>query len=490
MIEKLRMRIMNFIESDKDVPLLAGFSVGFYIMVFYYSKNFALANSIQQLVVLTAYYVIFPALTLFIGYKILGKIKAGIYQRNFLFIGLLTFFILFLLQINHAWSYKKVIFGVLLVIIVLLSFKISRYYKLFILLLFLMTAFNIRPLAGAAYKFITASDEWKKMPDNIENVVFKHKPNIYYIQPDGYTSFNNLRHNPYYNFDNSSYEAFLKQNGFTLYQDYRSNYPSTLLSNSATFSMKHHYIAKDVESYAARGIIMGNNPVLRILKNNGYRTSFITQNPYLIMNRPKSGYDYCNIPYSDIPYIKDGFTTTRDVMPDFKSHMDKKSKTGNFYFIERFLPGHVTVYENGNSIEDEKKIYLDRLKQSNDWLKEIITFITKYDPDGLIIIGADHGGFTGFSSTLSSFQKTDDKSLIYSIFGAQLAIKWNSPLSEQYDSELNTGVNLFRTVFSFLAEDEKYLQHMEEDSSFMHLHNPGGKYKYIDDQGDTVFEPI
>jgi len=490
MIEKVRQKIMAFIESDKDVPLLAGFSVGFYMLLFYYSKNFALANSFHQILALSAYYVVMPVLVFFIGYKLSEKVRSGAFRRHFLFTGIPAFFLFFLFQINQVWLHKKIILAASLVVIVLLSFKFSRYYKLFIVLLFIMSVFNIKPLAGAAYKAIIASDEWKKLPDDIENITFKHRPNIYYIQPDGYASSYNLKHNPHYNFDNSEFEAFLKLNGFTLYADYRSNYPSTLLSNSATFSMKHHYIARDVEAFGARGIIMGNNPVLRILKNNGYHTSFITQNPYLIMNRPELGYDYSNIDYSDIPYIKDGFTVTRDVMADFKSHMDKQSNSGNFYFVQRFLPGHVAVYDNGNSAEEEKQVYLDRLRQGNEFLQEIITYINENDPEGLIIIGADHGGFTGFSSTSETHTKIQDRALIYSLFGAHLSIKWNNPLAQEYDNELNTGVNLFRTVFSFLAEDKQYLDKLEEDSSYMPLKNPKGCFKYIDDKGNIVFEEI
>lgn len=133
---------------------------------------------------------------------------------------------------------------------------------------------------------------------------------------------------------------------------------------------------------------------------------------------------------------------------------------------------------------------MDRLKQSNDFLKEIVNFIIKNDPTGLIIIGADHGGYIGFSSMSDLHNKTRDESLIYSIFGAHLSVRWNSGLAKEYDKELKTNVNLFRTVFSVLAEEEKYLQHMEDNSSYMPLHNPKGKYKYIDSKGNIIFEPL
>lgn len=487
MIDKIREKLLDFINSGKDTPLLAGFSIGLYMMLFYYARNFGLANSWEQLLFFSAYYVLLPVAVIFGFYKIMGYIKLAVYRRQFVFTAMAAFLSYFLIQLL-----EKPYFIVFVIIAgaVILSLWAAKYYKLAIILLFLMSVLNVKPLAGAAYKFITASGKWKKLPDDIEKVVFKHKPNIYYIQPDGYTSFNNLRHNPHYGFDNTAFEAFLKQNGFTLYDNCRSNYPSTLLSNSATFSMKHHYIARDVETYGARGIIVGDNPVLRILKNNGYYTSFITQNTYLIMNRPHLGYDYCNINYNDIPHIKDGFVVTRDVLADFKRHMSQQSKSPKFYFVERFLPAHIAVNNDGKTVEEERQIYMGRLKQSNDFLKEIVNFIIKNDPTGLIIIGADHGGYIGFSSMSDLHNKTQDESLIYSVFGAHLSVRWNSGLAKEYDKELKTNVNLFRTVFSVLAEEEKYLQHMEDNSSYMPLHNPKGKYKYIDSKGNIIFEPL
>lgn len=485
MINTIRQKILGFINSDEDVPVLAGLSVGVYMMLFYYSRNFALANSLQQILFFTAYYVLMPALVLFSGYRLLIKLKPSI-ARQFLFIGIVGFPSFFLAQLL---SDDFILYSVIaLAVVIMLSFWLKNYYKMAIILLAVMSVFNVKPLAGATYKYITASDEWEKMPDDIENAHFKHKPNIYYIQPDGYASFKNLKDNPHYNIDNSDYEDFLSRNGFTMYDDHRSNYQSTLLSNSSTFAMKHHYAAKDVESYEARSIIISDNPVLTTLKNNGYKTSLITQNPYLIINRPKMGYDYCNIAYDDIPYIRDGFSIGGNVMGDFKARAAGASQSGNFYFVEKFTPGHISVYPNGNTIAQEREIYLENLRRGNIWLKEIITFIIKNDPGGIIIIDADHGGYCGFAAMQDVLAKTQDPALLESIFGAQLAIRWNDSASKEYDSGLKTNINLFRTVFSFLAEDKKYLHHMEDDGSYMPIKDPKGVYKFIEADGSIVFE--
>lgn len=491
MLKRIKEKLQAFIDSDKDVPVLAGFSVGFYMMLFYYSKNFALANSPEQFLFFTGYYIVLPIAILFTGYKLLGIFKLSNYRKNFLFLGIIALFVFYMPHKGALDISQEIIIVIAIVIAAVLSIWFKKYYKLFILLLFLMSVFNVKPIAGVVYKAIISSDEWKKMPDDIETVRFQQKPNVYYIQPDGYTSFSNFKNNKYYSIDNSDYENFLKQNGFNLYENYRSNYLSTLLSNSATFSMKHHYIQRDVDTYGTRAIIVGDNPVLRIFKSNGYKTSFITEKPYLIMNRPNLGYDFCNIKYDEMPYLGDGFDagSKRDVLEDLKKQMAVNGTSGNFYFVEKFLPGHIPTFNaDSEGVEKERERHLKKIVKSSVWLKEIIKYIVDKDPNAIVIIGADHGGFIGFSYTQESLKKITDKDLIYSIFGAQLAIKWNNTKAADYDKDLKSGVNLFRTVFSFLASDKKYLDNQENNGSYIQLKQPSGIYKYIDENGKVVCE--
>lgn len=491
MLEKIRQKLLDFVESDKDVPILAGFSVGFYMILFYYSKNFALANSWQQLLFFTAYYIAVPVLVFYAGYKILSVLKLQVYRRNMLFVGIISFFTFFFLQLNRIGFSKKIFFAGVIIIACLLSIRFKKYYKLFVLLLFLMAFFNVGPLLTIAEVAISASDEWKKQPDAIESIVFKKQPNIYYIQPDGYTNFSNIESNTYYNFDVSTFKGYLRDNGFVTYDNYRSNYPSTLLSNSATFSMKHHYITDDINSYAARDVIMRDNPVLHILKQNGYKTSFISENPYLVMNRVTPAYDFSNIKSSDIPFLKDGFGTVRDVAAELKKQIAVNSKTGNFYFVEKFTPGHIQVFATAGSNKEKERIrYRSNIQKANVWLEDIVNYITFNDPSAIIIIGADHGGFAGFEYTLQCYTKTNDAALIKSMFGAQLSIKWNDLQAKEYDANLKTGVNLFRTVFAFLAEDKSYLEHLQENSSYTELKKPKGYYRYISGDDKVVFEKI
>jgi hypothetical protein len=489
MIEKLRQKILGFINSPKDVPLLAGFSVGIYMLFFYYAQNYALANSWQQLLYMIGYYLVMPAVTLWVAYRLAGIVKLNRYQKNILFTGVIVFLAFYVIQITNFEVSKKRIFAGVIVLSVVLSFWFKKYYKLFALLLLFLSVFNAYKLLSIVIMAETAPTAWKKLPDAIEQATFKQKPNIYYIQPDGYTNPENLKSNTY-NFNNTVFEGYLKQSGFTVYDSFRSNYYSTVLSNSSMFAMQHHYVQPDMAPYNARRVIISSNPVLTTLKNNGYRTHFITERPYLVINRPRLGYDYCNFEYSQLPYFEDGWAMERDVLADLKVKMAENGKAGNFYFLEKMTPGHIANNPPSLGVDGERASYLQRIAIANTWLKSTVNFISQKDPDALIIIGADHGGYAGFEYMAKTEEVLKDTTLNKSMYGALLAIKWNNAEYAQYDSGLKTSVNLFRTVFSFLSENKGYLKNYQQDNSYMRTQRPAGLYKYINDNGQPVIEKV
>lgn len=486
MIENLRQKITGFITSPKDAPLLAGVAIGVYMIAHYYSKNLALAVSWGHLLFFAGYYMLLPTIILFTGYKLFSIQKLLPYRSHFLFVGVPMFLSFYLLQLSFLGAYKRFVFAGVFVLVALASLRFARYYKLFIVLLLLLSLFNIVPVAYAGYSYATASDEWQQQPDSILTTKFKKMPNVYYIQPDGYTNKPNLD-GSVYDFDNSDFEGYLSSEGFTTYTNYRSNYYSTLLSNASMFSMKHHYLQPDVEEFNARNIIVGNNPVLQVFKNNGYTTHFITERPYLLMSRPELGYHTANFTYSELPYLKDAWEYTRDEIADFKNMTPAPGP--HFYFIEKMLPGHIAVFSSKGA-DDEHSKYLAKVREANAWLKRIIAEIEKIDPDGIIVIAADHGGFVGFETSLQSQTKTDNPLLVKSMYGALCTIKWNADGYEKFDNNLKTSVNLFRVLFAFLSDDTGLLNNLQDDASYIDAVQPKGRYRYIDAQGNIVFKKI
>lgn len=492
MATKIKQIISDFISNQKQYPIVYAIAAGLYPILFYYSNNFTLVNTWAHLAYFVFYFLMIP-IVLFI---LLAKIfTLSLLQnwRKFLFPFLNVATFLILLKISYyAGVQKKIILGILIVS-GLFSYFFSKQLKKVVVFQFLLAILSIGFLIPKIYKQITNSTEWLIQPDDIEKVVFKNTPNVYFIQPDGYVNFSELDKG-YYQIDNTDFASFLTDNKFNYYNNFRSNYASTLSSNSATFMMKHHYYNEGTslsESVNARNILITKNSVLDVFKNNNYKTHFVTEKPYLLLNRPKMGYDACNISYQDVSYIGTGLGQPLDLLPPIKNYLESDTDVAKFFFIEFFNPGHITRRElDSDGIDEEKKLWKESLDSANEKLKKIITLINDKDPNSIIIIMADHGGFVGMKNTIEVYNKTEDRDLIYSIFSSSLAIRWPNNHAPKYDVNLKSAVNVFRILFSYLGDNEKYLQHLQNNSSYVIIRNgaPKGVYQYIDEVGNITFK--
>src|SRR5690606_2408023 len=100
MISWLKQKLNAFVTSDRETPLLAGLSVGFYMMAFYYSRNFSLANSLHQLLFFTSYFVVLPIAVNWIFSKIFSAVGWRKHIKQFLFISCCGFFIWYLYSLD------------------------------------------------------------------------------------------------------------------------------------------------------------------------------------------------------------------------------------------------------------------------------------------------------------------------------------------------------------------------------------------------------
>ena len=339
------------------------------------------------------------------------------------------------------------------------------------------------------------SDTWQEQPDDILDVVFAQRPNVYLIQPDGYVSFTEIVKG-HYKFDNSAFENLLLEQAFKIYPDTRSNYSTTLTSNSAIFSMKHHYYNNGFnfsEMMNARRVILDDNPVLQIFQKNHYKTHFFSEYGYLQTNHPALGYDITNFKNEEIPLLSTGFELKKEIFPSLKTAMETDTLRQKFFFIELFDPGHISAFKKQSTgVENEKRWWKMKLDTANVKLTRILTQIEREDPDALVVLLSDHGGFVGLEYMQQLRTKTQNRDDIYSGFSALMAVKW--PVYNELSQEINikTGVNVFRNIFAFLANDKTYLKHMEEDASF-HIIDAGaskGVYQYINSEGTVVFKRV
>lgn len=99
-------------------------------------------------------------------------------------------------------------------------------------------------------------------------------PDIYYLILDGYARNDVLKE--VYNYDNSDFTDFLKQQGFFVAERARANYAQTYLSlaSSMNFSYLDHLTGqyKDVNSVQPLVEMIAGNKFFELLKENGYTT--------------------------------------------------------------------------------------------------------------------------------------------------------------------------------------------------------------------------
>lgn len=493
----LKSIINNFISSEKDYPYLSVFTAGLYPFLHYFNSNLHIANSWQQLVFMVILCFIAPLVLLWLSKFIFKWDYLKSYQPYRLTILNMTVFlgliVLLVLSLNKKAT--VLLIGLTIIIACMLGRFLFKHLKKIVILQFIMAAisgFTLLPILSFALK--QSNEDWATVSNSLLEAKFKFTPNIFVIQPDGYANRSEMNKQPY-SYDNSSFYDYLDAEKFTYYDHFRSNYYSTMTSNSSMFAMKHHYYSNTYENLktfnANNAIIGGHSNALKILKNNNYKTHLITDNSYFLIDRELSIYDYCNVKPLQVSFIDTG-SVNRNILEDFGSVLDTLKSSKNFFFIEKTIPSHIMYLKSKSfGVEKERKLYLEKVQQTNEWLKNLIKKIKEYDDDALIIIVADHGGFVGLNYTMEAVNKELNAEETRSVFTSMLSIKWPSNIAS-HELEFNSNVNLFRTVFYSLSHNEEFLKTKEPNYSYIPLYENGiaNYYKCIDDKGHIVFDKI
>lgn len=468
-------------------PLASGLLAGAYPALYYCYKNYALVNSTEHLVFFTSYFFVLPSLISILVFLFFKKYSLHTNAFfSFAFFGGAINFLFF------SGKLQLLLYTIVLLAALIYGIFFKRHHLKFMFAQGVMAIVACLNLINIAFTNHNISSEWKIQADSILDVQFKHRPNIYVLQPDGYVNFSEYVKG-YYSFGNNDFKNYLSKKGFTNYDGFRSNYASTLSSNSSLFMMKHHQYF-NIPSYSDvidyRKHIITDNTVLSIFKNNGYQTHFIAENPYLLANYPESGFDTINFSFSDFgPLYK-----WNKPRIEVESYFDDKSFEANsvpqFYFVQFFNPSHISTYKkNSLGMSKEKLLWKQRLIKAENTLKILVNSILSQDPTALIIILSDHGGYVGLDYTMQAKNKTEDRDLIYSMFSSQLSILWPEELKPETNLNIKSSVNIFRFLFSQLSEQMDLLNYLEPDESYIILNNNKNKgvYLYIDDSGGVSF---
>lgn len=494
-MQSIKIFFFDFIGNKKAFPFFIVFAAGFYPFVHYYSSNLSIADSWQQLLFIGLICFGIPQLFLITSYflfkiKFLKKLK----PFSLSVINSISFTVLLGFLIFH-FNRKQFLLAIIIAIVI--GFVISKFIRKIVVLQILIALISLMSLLPQLWFAISNNtDNWSQITVQELNTTFVNTPNIFIIQPDGYVNFSEIYKAPY-SFDNSEFEQWLQNNAFINYPNFRSNYYSTLTSNASLFAMKHHYYSNTnpntLKTHNANKIIVGkDNNVLKILKRNNYKSHLITDNSYFLLNRIPLFYDFSNVKYSNIGYHNLGLVEGIDILKDFKSVLDTLQNKRNFFFIEKTIPSHI-VYRPSLSkgIEGERLAYINRLKNTNIWLKDIVQMIDDFDKNALIVIVADHGGFVGMDYTLQAISKQISLVEAKSVFSSQLSIKWPKNMANN-SLDFLTNVNLFKKIFYSLSDNKALLENLSSNASFLPLKEGGTSnyYKYINNNGDFVFDKV
>ncbi len=352
----MKKALHRFLESQKDYPLFSGLVCGLYAFLFYYSNNFAAIFSWAHFFYFLLVFLGVPVTIFGLLYYGMGKnVYLRAYRKKALFVLIITVTIALLSQAIFLTLKKKLI-AVALIISIVLAWKLYSHYKKLIVLIIVMSLIPFGKCLIHGYEHINAVS-WIASSESLSEVKFKHKPNIYLIQPDGYVPQKTMEASPYLH--QSDLYSWLADNDFELYEDVRSNYAASLASNASMFGMKQHRYANMIrptfELPQARRVISGSNPVIDVLKRNNYHTSFIVQDEYFQQNRDPLVYDHYNIKHKEIPFFSNDNNVKKVVFDDLKYAMKLPLEQPRFYFIEKLLPHHIHFEP---TVEQDRSSYM------------------------------------------------------------------------------------------------------------------------------------
>ena len=291
-------------------------------------------------------------------------------------------------------------------------------------------------------------------------------PSIYLLVYDGYVVNETMLG---YGIDNSAQEEYLAALGFTLY-------PHTYSIGAASLSTMSGVLNACTEYYGnARRGASGDGIVQNLLKGFGYETHGIFQSDYFFRG-VGSSYDYA-FPEPRVSSAHD-LLVTAIFMGEFRFDVDVEfdspsrpafveHKTGAFASLSRgprfvymhdYLPGH--SQNSGTCLPNESALFLERLMQANQQMKQDVETLMENDPGAIIIVAGDHGPYltknciaTGRDYDISEICRLD----IQDRFGTFLAIRWPTEGSSEYD-DITVLQDLLPVIFAYLFEDPGLLE--------------------------------
>lgn len=306
----------------------------------------------------------------------------------------------------------------------------------------------------------TAAVEGNDLRQMVRDSGVTNTPNVYLFMYDAYVANETMLQ---YGIDNSAQEAFLSENGFTLYPGAYSLGAKTAESMSYMLNTSleiNHYI---------RQAISGDSEVHHIFDDLGYLNWGLFPNDFMFRGTV-SKYDL-----STPAALSSNHLLEAILMGEFRFDVGFQDWSHEAYRKEKirlvstlpdrpvFIYSHTNypshAQNSGGCRENETDLYAERLQVANQEMKEDVSAILENDPTAIVIVAGDHGPYltkncAGLSEEydISEITRFD----IQDRFGVFLAIRWPTPGYQEYD-QITILQDIFPAVFAYLTQDAEML---------------------------------
>lgn len=284
------------------------------------------------------------------------------------------------------------------------------------------------------------------------------KPDIYYIVLDRYTNANVLRSQ--FGFDNSPFTGFLRDNGFTVRDDAKSNYPFTTMSIAST--MNAGYTDKQVAPFKDEKVqsqmlfhnLIWQSSVANALKQNDYQYHVLGSWYGATYKAPQADIEHTHStvlhmfgkrmilrgieaaavsssPYYQFAQINSGWwpfkvatlepiALAKDQLNKLQTLSSVDKPGGRFIFAHILVPHDPFNFNADGSLATDpsadnvgrpiKQKYTDQVQFINHHMQDIIsTIITKSGNKSVIVLQSDEGPYPHVmnSKFLNPLQSTE-----------------------------------------------------------------------------------
>lgn len=456
-------------------------------------------------------FILFVFISFFVTSKRLAAIFSSIFSLIFFSYGHFIFLIKdikFLGQVaNRSFLLTSVLITVVAIFILKKIAKIDSSFKNTTIILNVISIFiiilpvsiiSIKQIIRLSYpKSSTSQIIYSKNPQ--AKPLF---PDIYYIIVDRYARRSTLEE--IYNFDNSEFIQFLKDNGFYVARS-RANYPFTTTSLASSLNMRYlddlqEKMGKDSTDATPLYELIEDNEVIRYLKSKGYKylhfggefgTTARNKNAdfnYVYWGDPLNLSEFerkllNQTIYTPLMSLVNRLTNNKLTQAESErqrsyhfalSQLNQVAKTTEiegpkFVFVHIFISHDPFVFnrdgsylsETEGNLKDYKQVYLDQLIFANEMIKQLInTLQTKSKTKPVIILQSDEGPYPeNFKNNVDNFdwRKATKKELQEKF---RITNNYFFPGVDADKLYLDiTPINTFRLIFNlYFGEDLPLLQ--------------------------------